>query len=100
MSISISVDPARLDVSAARIEQQADSYETGYRQLYQTVDTMAQGWQGKDNLSFTAQIRGFEADFRQMNLLMRQYAQFLRQSASIYRATQEERTEMARRLTY
>lgn len=100
MSISILVDPARLETSAAAIEQRADQYEKGYRQLYQQVDTMSQGWRGKDNLSFTTQIKGFETDFNQMNVLMRQYAQFLKESAAIYRKTQDERTEMARRLTY
>lgn len=100
MSISINVDPVRLEASATRIEQEAAHYEKGYQQLYQSVDTMSQGWQGKDNLSFTTQIKGFEVDFKHMNALMRQYAQFLRQSALIYRKTQEERMEMARRLTY
>ena len=99
MSIKINVDYQRLESSASRIEQQADAYEQRYRPLFQSVDTMKQGWQGKDNLSFTSQIRGFETDFVKMVTLMRQYAQFLRQSATIYQKTQQERADMARRLT-
>ena len=99
MSIKINVDYQRLESSASRIEQQADAYEQRYRHLFQSVDTMKQGWQGKDNLSFTSQIRGLETDFVKMVTLMRQYAQFLRQSATIYQKTQQERADMARRLT-
>ena len=99
MSIQINVDYQRLESSAARIEQQADTYERGYRYLFQDVDSMKQGWQGKDNQSFTSQIKGFETDFVKMVTLMRQYAQYLRQSASIYRRTQQERADMARRLS-
>ena len=99
MNISINVDPVRLETSAASIEQQIASYEKNYAHLYQCVDVLSQGWKGKDNLTFTNQIHGFEHDFKQMVLLMRQYAQFLRQSAGIYRKTQDERTQMAKRLS-
>ena len=46
-----------------------------------------------------SQIHGFEKDFQQMAALMREYASFLKYSAKTYRQTQEERMQMARRLT-
>jgi hypothetical protein len=38
---------------------------------------------------FTQQIEGFGGDFRQMELLLREYAGFLRKSARAYQETQE-----------
>ena len=99
MGIKIQVDPSRLDAAAAQIEQQTSSYERNYRRLFKEVDAMANGWQGKDNQAFVSQIHGFEKDFQQMAALMREYASFLKYSAKTYRQTQEERMQMARRLT-
>ncbi len=99
MAIKISVEPQALEQSATKIDEQCTAYERTYRQLYQCVDEMQAGWQGKDNLAYTTQIRGFEQDFVQMMRLMRNYAQFLRSSAQAYRTTQEDRAAKARTLT-
>lgn len=98
MGIRINVDPAKLESSAARIEQQMAAYERHYRQLFQQVDAMAASWQGKDNQAFTQQIKGFEGDFRSMQTLMNEYASFLKLSARAYRDMQSERAQQARRL--
>lgn len=98
MNIKINVDPSQLESSAVYIEQQVLSYDTTYQQLLQEVESMRNGWQGKDNQLFTTQIQTFEQDFRKMSTLMREYAQFLKQSARAYRDTQNERVEMARYL--
>lgn len=98
MSMMIHVDPARLESSASHIEQQSNAYEREYAKLFQSVEAMSNAWQGKDNQAFTTQIQGFRKDFSQMTLLMREYAEFLKISARLYRETQEERVAMARRL--
>lgn len=99
MSIKINVDPSRLDISANRMEQQANSYEKNFQQLYQSIEAMQSGWQGKDNMAFVNQIKGFQGDFQQMATLMKEYANFLKLSAKTYRQTQDERAAQARRLT-
>lgn len=96
--MKINVDPFQLEHSASYIEEQVIQYETLYQQMLQQVETMRFAWQGKDNQVFTAQINGFEQDFRKMAILMRDYAQFLKTSAHAYRETQNERTELARYL--
>lgn len=98
MGIKINVDPTRLDTSASHIEQQAKIYETTYHQLFQEVNQLGSGWQGKDNLAFVNQIKGFELDFKAMSTLMIEYANFLKLGAKIYRETQNEQTAQARRL--
>lgn len=98
MGMIINVDPIKLDNGALHIEQQSISYDKSYARLFQAVDAMHAGWQGKDNLAFTNQIEGFRKDFQQMSALMKEYASFLKCSARVYRETQDERTMQARRL--
>lgn len=99
MSIQIQVDPARLDTASSQIEQRSLSYERAFHRLLQEVDAMGSSWKGKDNQAFVSQIHGFEKDFQQMAALMKEYAAFLKYSAKVYRQTQDERAQMARRLT-
>ncbi|WP_216830390.1 WXG100 family type VII secretion target [Alkalihalobacterium elongatum] len=99
MARTIRVEPAVLETTAARIEQQAADYERIYRQLYAEVDGMGAAWQGTDNQAFVTQIKGFTDDFQKMATLMKQYAEYLRLSAKTYRETQNEVINHARRLT-
>lgn len=100
MSISIHVNPEKLENGALRIDQQSCAYEKSYARLYQAVDVMSSAWQGKDNQAFVTQIRAFQTDFQQMSVLMKEYGNFLKMSAKIYRETQNERSAQARRLAH
>lgn len=86
----IYVDPVRLDVSAMKIESETQEYQRCYSLLFEEVEKMKNAWQGKDNIAFTNQIRQFEGDFKQIQILCQQYAEFLRNSARAYRETQNE----------
>ena len=87
---SIMVEPERLESTAARIEEANREYDRTYQAIYVEVDKMSSSWQGKDNTAFTNQIKSFEDDLRQISMIMRQYADFLRNSARAYRETQDE----------
>lgn len=99
MSIKISVEPQALEHSATRIDELCMEYERTYREMYQSIDAMRANWQGSDNLAYVNQIQGFQDDFNQMVRLLKQYTEFLRQSAKAYRNTQEDRIAKARMLT-
>lgn len=99
MSIKISVEPQQIEQSSNRMEEQCITYEKAYRELYQCVENMQNVWKGKDNLAFVNQIEGFQGDFVMMLRLMRQYIEFLRNSAASYRNAQEDRVAKARALT-
>ena len=86
----IIVEPSRLEDTASKVESYDGDYQRVYNQLYGEVDKMASVWQGKDNTMFTNKIKEFEDDFRQISILLRQYAEFLRNSARAYRETQDE----------
>ena len=96
---TIAVEPARLEVCARQVEQQRLQMNRLVAALYERVDQMAMhSWIGKDNLAFTTQIRGYQDDFRQVGMLMRQYSEFLRHAAQSYRRMQEELAAQAARL--
>lgn len=95
----IRVQPAVLETTASKIEGQATDYESIYKSLFSEVDGMAAAWQGSDNVAFTSQIKGFMDDFQKMTELMRQYSEFLKQSAATYRNTQEDITAKAKTLS-
>lgn len=94
----IIVEPSRLEETAAKIEQANSDYDRIYQALYVEVDKMSTAWQGKDNTAFTGQIKTYEDDFKQISIIMRQYADFLRNSARAYRETQDELYSQATRL--
>lgn len=95
---SITVEPSRLDNTAANIEKADSEYQRIYQAMYAQVDKMSSSWQGKDNTMFTTQIKAFEDDLRQISMIMRQYADFLRSSARAYREAQETAFSQASRL--
>lgn len=96
---SIIVEPDRLESTAAKIESANADYEKYYQQMYSEVDKMSASWQGKDNTAYTSQIKTFENDLKQISIIMRQYADFLRNSARAYRETQDELYSEANRLS-
>lgn len=87
---NIVVEPAILEQTASMMEQLNVQYNQNVSALYEGVDMLAQSWQGKDNLAFTSQIKGFDQDLRQISSLCAQYIEFLRTSANAYRSTQSE----------
>ena len=92
------VEPERLESSALKIEEANRDYDRTYQAIYTEVDKMSSSWKGKDNTAFTNQIKAFEDDLRQISIIMRQYADFLRNSARAYRETQDEIYSRASRL--
>ena len=95
---SIMVEPERLESAALKIEEANRAYDRTYQEIYMQVDRMASSWKGKDNTAFTVQIKSFEDDLRQISIIMRQYADFLKNSARAYRETQDEIYVRATRL--
>ena len=95
---SIVVEPERLETVASNIEEANQEYDRTYQAIYEQVDKMSASWTGKDNVAFTNQIKTFEDDLRQISIIMRQYADFLHNSARAYRETQDEIYAGANRL--
>lgn len=95
---SIRVEPDQLDSAASKIENANNDYDRLYQAMYQEVDKMGTSWQGNDNTAFTNQIKTFEDDLRQISMIMKQYSDFLRNSARGYRQARDEIESQATRL--
>ncbi len=98
MNNLINVDPSRLEDTASRVEAADGDYQRLYQSLYSEVDKLSGSWGGKDNTAFNGRIKSYEEDFRQISIIVRQYADFLRASARAYRETQDELANAANRL--
>ncbi len=98
MNNLINVEPDRLEDIASKVEAEDSDYQRLFNSLYLEVDNLSSEWGGKDNVAFCNRIRSFEDDFRQISIIMRQYAEFLKGSARAYRETQDELVNAANRL--
>lgn len=98
MARKIEVTPDQLVSAAGAIEGLAAQYKDQYTRLYSETNAMASTWSGKDNIAYTDQIAGFKDDFEKMYNLMMRYAEFLRESAKMYRDTQDAVATEARKL--
>ncbi len=83
---------------AGRIEDTNQDYAHKVGEFFNTVEAMANAWQGKDNTAFTSKISKFNGDFRALSLLCSQYSEFLRNSARAYEETQNELTNQINQL--
>jgi WXG100 family type VII secretion target len=95
----ITVDPARLESAAQKMDGQASEYATQYKKLFTEVNAMGAAWKGADNTAYVSQIQGFEEDFKNMYDLLLKYSEFLKLSAKMYRDTQSEIINSAKKLT-
>lgn len=86
----IIVEPERLCDTASKVEACATDYDRVYKHLFNEIDKMSSAWDSKDNIMFTNKINEFVDDFRQISILMKQYAEFLRNSARAYKDVQDE----------
>jgi len=87
---SIYVEPDRLIETAGKVEQANSEYEQNYKAIYSEVDKLSSTWKGKDNTMFTNQIKSYQNDFIQISIILKQYADFLRNTARAYREAQDE----------
>ena len=95
----IMVDPTKLELVASKIEEQAADYSKLYQQLFTEVEAMGKAWQGADNIAYTTQIEGFREDLNKIKQVLDEYSSFLRQSAKVYKSTQDEVISKAKTLT-
>lgn len=98
MNTNIDVSPSKLEETANKVESSNADYQRLYQSLYAEVDKLSGNWGGKDNAAFNGRIKSYENDFRQISIIMRQYAEFLRASARAYREVQDELANAANRL--
>ncbi|MBQ4260134.1 MAG: WXG100 family type VII secretion target [Lachnospiraceae bacterium] len=98
MARTIEVTPELLRTAADKIAANAEDYQKLYEHLYQKADAMASSWQGKDNLAYIDQIKGFLPELKFMYNELTMYVKFLRTTATTYENTQKAVADTARKL--
>ena len=83
--MNFQVELTELTGTANAIEGKAREYQQLYTQLYQAVDSMQSAWQGKDNVAFTTQIKGFKDDFERMKKLLMDFAELIKYANTEYK---------------
>lgn len=96
---TIYVESEELDATASKMEDANNSYQHNCNLLFQTVESLKNSWQGKDNIAFSMQIQKYESDFKELSILCTQYIEFLRHSAAAYREMQEDLAAQASHLS-
>lgn len=87
MGKSFTVTPEELESAAKKMQQNAESFTEIYKQLLQKANSMADSWQGEDNLKFVDRINGLTNDLQQMadkltvasQILMKQKENYVQQ---------------------
>ena len=95
----IVVATEELEEASRNVYSKANEYKDEYNKLYNLVNDLQNSWAGTDNIAYTNQIKEFQNDFNIMKDLMDDYAKFLSETASKYKATQEEIAAKAKTLS-
>ena len=98
MANKIVVNPEELKSVANKMDSQIEDYQRIYNSIFSEVDGLARAWSGKDNIAYTTQIQGFKDDFEKMVYTLREYSEFLKNSAKQYSDTQDSIVAEAKKL--
>jgi WXG100 family type VII secretion target len=92
------VTPAQLAQAATRLNGQIQQYNSAYNKIYTEVTTLRGTWSGEANQKFSQQLEGFRDDFIALENLLKQYEQFIRDSARNYDTTEQRLVQDANAL--
>ena len=87
MGVKIVVNTEKLNPASEKIIEKADDYKALANKFFDRIAYMSAVWQGKDNLAYTNQINGFKDSYDQMDKILRQYAQMLKNADKEYGQT-------------
>lgn len=89
MGKSFTVTPEELDSASKKLQQNAETFTEIYKQLLQKSNTMAEAWQGEDNLKFVERINGITTELQQMAEKLTTASQTLQKQKESYVQRQE-----------
>lgn len=98
MGKSITVDPSKLDDTAAKLAEFATTYRAVAKQMMSDVTTMGAAWQGEDNQAFCSQISGFTEKLEQMAKKLEKSSETMKQQSTNYKTRQDTITSSVKNL--
>lgn len=89
MGKSFTVTPEELDSASKKLQQNAQTFTEIYKLLLQKSNTMAEAWQGEDNLKYVERINGLTNELQQMAEKLTVASQTLMKQKETYVQRQE-----------
>lgn len=99
MAKKIAVDISKMEHASQVLNTHAVSYELLYKQLISTAILNGTAWQGIDNLEYVKKLTRLSGDFQKNVKIIEDFSKSIKKSAKIYRETQSEIINDAKRLT-
>lgn len=95
----IKVFPEELAGASTKLWNQINLFNSWQARLYADVDAMKTSWKGEANQNFTKQIYAFRNEFKALEDILSQYAEFLKAAAVNYEDTEHRLAEIAKHLS-
>jgi len=95
---TIKVTIENIEELSKTMESKNSEFNLAYQKIISMVDNTTTFWNGAEQSSYVMQLKEFESELNQLNILLSDYAMYLRKSASSYRLTQDELVNASKRL--
>ena len=96
--IVFKADYAEMKSSAVTIAKSASEYKDNVSSLYDLVDSLAEIWEGEDNLAFVEKANSYKNTLLSLGDVVNNYSIFLNKAVDVISETQDNNTAAAKRL--
>ncbi len=90
--------PEEIRTAGKNLVGNAESYLGSVKSLYETVDTLAQNWQGSDNVQFANTVNSYRENINALGQVIGNYGVFLQETANSLEKLQAEIAQQASNL--
>jgi uncharacterized protein YukE len=94
----LKASPEEIRTAGKNLVGNAESYLGSVKSLYETVDTLAQNWQGSDNVQFANTVNGYKENINALGQVIGNYGVFLQETANSLEKLQAEIAQQASNL--
>lgn len=94
----LKASPEEIRTAGKSLVGNAESYLGSVKSLYETVDTLAQNWQGSDNVQFANTVNGYKENINALGQVIGNYGVFLQETANSLEKLQAEIAQQASNL--
>jgi uncharacterized protein YukE len=94
----LKASPEEIRSAGKSLVGNAESYLGSVKSLYETVDTLAQNWQGSDNVQFANTVNGYKENINALGQVIGNYGVFLQETANSLEKLQAEIAQQASNL--
>jgi uncharacterized protein YukE len=94
----LKASPEEIRTAGKNLVGNAESYLGSVKSLYETVDTLAQNWQGSDNVQFANTVNSYRENINALGQVIGNYGVFLQETANSLEKLQAEIAQQASNL--